>query len=349
LRYAKQKCLIFEKRSAAYRKIREQRSAENQAFLECIVQMSVTHNHQPVLFDAVMEGLAIQKSGIYIDATFGRGGHSLGILNCLGPDGFLMAMDKDPEAVNVGKQTSFNDPRFSIVHQSFSHIRQITEEMGWMGKVNGVLLDLGVSSPQLDDAERGFSFSKDGPLDMRMNTTQPLNAANWINQADQEEIYRVIRDYGEERYAGRIATAIVKARQIEPIIRTDQLSKIVSSARPRSDEKKHPATRTFQGIRIFINDELAELTKVLPECEAVLAAGGRLCVISFHSLEDRLVKQFIQKEARGDDYPKGIPVLASAIKPRLKKISALIRADEEEVEHNPRARSARLRIAEKIG
>lgn len=303
--------------------------------------------HRPVLFEEVMEGLAIQEDGIYVDGTFGRGGHSLGLLQRLGPEGRLMAMDKDPAAIAIGKQGPFRDPRFCIEHETFGHFGKVIQNRGWHGKVNGILLDLGVSSPQLDDAKRGFSFTKDGPLDMRMNTEQTMDAATWINQADEKEIRRVLWHYGEERYAKRIAAAIVKTREEKPITRTLQLSDIVEKVSPRREIKKHPATRTFQAIRIFINRELEELCECLPQCLEALAVGGRLCVISFHSLEDRLVKRFIQKESR-DHRPREIPVLARELKHRLKKIGSLIRPSEMEIRENPRARSARLRIVEKV-
>ncbi len=305
--------------------------------------------HKPVLFETVMKELVLESSGFYVDGTFGRGGHSLGILQKLGPHGRLLALDKDPEAVRMAcHHASLCDPRFSVVHSAFSNIDRVIKEHAADREVSGVLLDLGVSSPQLDQASRGFSFRQSGPLDMRMDTTQTLDAARWISRATRAELYQVIRDYGEERYARRIADAIVQTRQNQPITRTDQLSQIISQAYPWHGEKKHPATRTFQAIRMFINQELDELITALPLCAKVLKPKGRLCVISFHSLEDREVKRFIQKESRGDDYPRGLPVLASAIRPRFKKIHGLIRPDDNEIRANPRARSARLRITEKI-
>lgn len=303
--------------------------------------------HRPVLFDEVIQGLAIRPDGIYVDGTFGRGGHSFGLLQQLGPYGQLMAMDKDPEAIAMGNEGPFCDSRFSIVHGTFGNLRKVLKNRGWYGKVNGILLDLGVSSPQLDDANRGFSFKKDGPLDMRMNPKQALNAATWINQAQENEIRRVLWNYGEERYAKRIAAAIVKAREEKPILRTSQLSKVVEKAIPRRKIKKHPATRTFQAVRIFINRELEELQNCLPQSIEALAKGGRLCIISFHSLEDRIVKQFIQKESR-DPFPREVPVLWSKIEHRLGKIGVLVRPSEAKIRENPRARSARLRIVEKL-
>ncbi|ACJ19144.1 16S rRNA (cytosine(1402)-N(4))-methyltransferase RsmH [Coxiella burnetii] len=303
--------------------------------------------HKPVLFDEVMEGLAIRPDGIYVDGTFGRGGHSFGILQRLGPNGRLMAMDKDPDAVAVENKALFEDARLSIVHETFANLQKAVRDRGWEGKVNGILLDIGVSSPQLEDAKRGFSFSKDGPLDMRMNPKQSMDAASWINQAAMEDIRRVLWNYGEERFAKRIAQAIVNAREEKPITRTQELSDIVIKAYPQREIKKHPATRTFQAIRIFINRELDELRECLPQCLETLAVGGRLCVISFHSLEDRLVKRFIQKESR-DHLPREIPILAKDIKHRLKPLGSLIRPTEAEIKKNPRARSARLRIVEKL-
>lgn len=306
--------------------------------------------HRPVLFSEVMEGLAI-RNGIYVDATFGRGGHSLGVLERLGPNGRLLAMDKDPEAVAIGSEGPFCDSRFAIIHETFSNLEKAVRDRRWDGKVDGVMFDLGVSSPQLDEPERGFSFMKDGPLDMRMNPEQEVDAATWLNQASKDHIRRVLWNYSEERYAQRIAEAIVMARREKPITRTLQLSEIVTKALlphlPRHKIKKHPATRTFQAIRIFINRELDELRESLPQCLEILAINGRLCVISFHSLEDRIVKHFIQKESC-DLLPRDLPIFANEMQYRLKKIGALIKPTEVEIRENPRARSARLRIVEKL-
>ncbi|WP_211923976.1 16S rRNA (cytosine(1402)-N(4))-methyltransferase RsmH [Coxiella endosymbiont of Amblyomma nuttalli] len=305
--------------------------------------------HQPVLFNEVMEGLAIQPDGIYVDGTFGRGGHSFGLLQRLGPSGRLMAIDKDPEAIAVGNDSQFRDPRFSIIHDTFRNLEKALKDRGWYGKVNGILLDLGVSSPQLDDATRGFSFKKDGPLDMRMNPKPGRggNAATWINQAQENEIRWVLRHYGEERYAKRIAAAIVRARKRKPILRTLQLSQVIKEAIPYNKSKKHPATRTFQAVRIFINHELEELQDCLPQSLEAIGKGGRLCIISFHSLEDRIVKRFIESELR-DPLPREVPIISSEIKHRLKKIGALIQPSKLKIRENPRARSARLRIVEKV-
>ena len=303
--------------------------------------------HKPVLFDSAMEGLSIRPDGIYIDGTFGRGGHSFGILQRLGPKGRLMAIDKDPEAISVANKDPFHDPRFSVIHETFSNLQKVIRDNGWPVKVNGILLDIGVSSPQLENAKRGFSFSKDGPLDMRMNPSQGMDAATWINQAERAEIRRVLWQYGEDRYTKRIADAIMKAREKKPITRTYELSDIIIKACPAHNVKKNMATRTFQAIRIFVNRELDELRDTLPQCLEALVVGGRLCVISFHSLEDRLVKRFLQKESR-DQFPREVPILAKDIKHRLKPIGPLIRSTETEIKENPRARSARLRIMEKL-
>lgn len=306
------------------------------------------HDHQPVLLNEVIDALAIRPNGIYIDGTFGRGGHSLAILQRLGPEGRLLALDKDPESVAVGETGPFRDPRFCIVHGSFTVLEKAVQDRGWHGNVNGVLLDLGVSSPQLDEAKRGFSFVKDGPLDMRMDLKQRMDATTWLNQASEADIRDVIFEFGEERFAKRIARFIVKAREQMPITRTVQLSEIVRQAVPKWEPKKHPATRTFQAIRIFINHEIDDLKICLPQCVTVMATGGRLCVISFHSLEDRVVKQFMQQESHGKELPRDLPIKAAELSHRLKKIGALIRPSEAEITNNPRARSARLRIAEKL-
>ncbi|WP_264435835.1 16S rRNA (cytosine(1402)-N(4))-methyltransferase RsmH [Coxiella endosymbiont of Dermacentor marginatus] len=304
--------------------------------------------HQPVLFNEVMKGLTVRQNGIYVDATFGRGGHSLGLLNRLGPRGRLLAIDKDPEAIVIGSEGYFReDHRFSIVHETFSNLEKVVQDRAWYGKIDGIVLDLGVSSPQLDKPERGFSFMKDGPLDMRMNPAQGIDAATWLNQARKDDIRYVLWNYGEERYAKSIAEAIVEAREKKPIIRTLQLRKIIEKASSYREIKKQPATRTFQAIRIFINRELDELRECLPQCLEILTITGRLCVISFHSLEDRIVKRFIQKESH-DFLPRELPILANEIKHRLKKIGTLTKPTEMEIRENPRARSARLRIVEKL-
>jgi 16S rRNA (cytosine1402-N4)-methyltransferase len=298
-----------------------------------------------VLLKEVIEGLAINPNGIYIDATFGRGGHSTEILRHLGQRGKLIAIDKDPDAVDYAK-VFHEDKRFVIYHRSFTAIKEIVKQQDSMKKVNGILLDLGVSSPQLNQASRGFSFLKEGPLDMRMNPTLGISASDWINSASVTELEKVFKEYGEERFAKRIATAIVRERVKKPILTTTQLAEIVSEAHPRWEKRIHPATRVFQAVRIYINEELQELTQVLEQCLEVLATGGRLCVISFHSLEDRIVKQFLQKNIKGEDKP--FPFILPRFKPRFKKITNPLRASAKEIAQNPRARSAILRIAEKI-
>jgi 16S rRNA (cytosine1402-N4)-methyltransferase len=311
--------------------------------------MTMTFIHKPVLLEESLEGLAIKPDGIYIDCTFGRGGHSAAILEKLNENGRLLALDKDPEAIKKSKEPPFaGDLRFCIEHDSFAGLERAVQSRGWHGKVNGILLDLGVSSPQLDDPERGFSFMKDGPLDMRMNPEEGVSAATWINEAEQADIARVLKEYGEERFAKRIAGWIVEAREKAPITTTLQLSDIVARANPKWEKKKNPATRSFQGIRIFINRELDDLHQCLDQCLEVLAIGGRLSVISFHSLEDRIVKRFIQKHCKGDELPPGVPIKASDLNQRLKKLGAVISPSEEELEKNYRARSSKLRIAEKL-
>lgn|SRR3990167_3708859 len=309
--------------------------------------------HKSVLLKEAIDGLAIKSEGIYVDATFGRGGHSKAILEKMGKTGRLIAMDLDPEAIAITKLAPFHsDARFEITHSSFRELANVISNRGWLGQVNGVLLDLGVSSPQLDDPMRGFSFMKEGPLDMRMNITHGIDAATWINQAGAEEIANVLYKYGEERLSRRIAAAILRARENTRIETTLQLANIITRCVPKPKNKqeklKHPATRSFQAIRIFINQELDALTECLSQILNVLAIGGRLCVISFHSLEDRIAKQFMQKEARGDDYPSALPIRADQLKPRLKIIGKSIVPSALEMADNPRARSARLRIAEKI-
>ncbi len=304
-------------------------------------------HHQSVLYSEVIDQLALVPEGVYIDATFGRGGHSRGILLGLGSTGRLIALDRDPEAISYA-QSHFSDPRFEIVHSSFSCLQDIVAAKKLTGQVNGILLDLGVSSPQLDDPDRGFSFLRDGPLDMRMDCNRGQTAAQWLAVAEAREIVRVLREYGEERFAKRIASAIVAARAESEITRTGQLAEIIADAVPTREQKKHPATRSFQAIRIFINEELHELTQVLEQCLEVLAIGGRLVVISFHSLEDRIVKRFMRKQASCDNYPKDLPIQAAEITPRMRVLGKAIRADEAELQGNIRSRSAVLRVAEKL-
>lgn len=304
--------------------------------------------HRPVLFDEVLEALKIRADGIYLDGTFGRGGHSGAILERLNEQGRLLAMDKDPQAIAVAQQRFAGDQRFSIVRGSYTMLEQEVVKRGWKGKVDGILLDLGVSSPQLDDPSRGFSFRHDGPLDMRMDPESGYSAAEWLASAKEAEIAQVLKEYGEERFAKRIARAIVHEREQSPIVTTARLAKIVADANPKWERDKHPATRSFQAIRIYVNRELEELEQVLEQSVKVLAPGGRLAIISFHSLEDRRVKRFIRDEARGGDFPPGLPVTDAQLNRRLRAIGKDIRASEAELETNPRARSAVLRVAERL-
>lgn len=304
--------------------------------------------HQSVLLKEAIEGLAIQSKGIYVDGTFGRGGHSQAILDRLSSDGQLFALDKDREAIKVAEALFGEDLRFSFYHGSFTNLLEQIKQKDLLGHVDGVLLDLGVSSPQLDDAARGFSFLRDGPLDMRMDQTTGMSAAEWLNEVKESTLCDVLKQYGEERFAKRIAAAIVEARKEAPIERTKVLAEIVAKAVPFREKHKHPATRTFQAIRIVINNELKELSDCLDQSLEVLKIGGRLVVISFHSLEDRIVKRFMKKEEKGGDFPAGLPVRPEDFHPRLKIVGRAIRSTEQEVQSNPRARSAVLRIAEKI-
>lgn len=308
--------------------------------------------HQPVLLDAVMEGLAVRADGIYIDATFGRGGHTRGLLAQLGPDGRVLALDQDPEAVAAAR--ALDDARVTAVQGSFADLEAIATANRVHGKVQGLLMDLGVSSPQLDDPARGFSFRHEGPLDMRMDPAVGPSAAEWLAGAEESEIRRVLREYGEEPRAGKLARAIVARRRSHPIETTRDLAELVAAELPAPKRRPgkptlHPATRVFQAIRIHVNRELEVLSAALPAALEVLAVGGRLVVISFHSLEDRQVKRFIRDQSRGDPYPPDLPVRDSALRRRLRAVGKAVRAGPAEQEANPRARSAVLRIAEKVG
>ena len=310
--------------------------------------------HSTVLLHETVEGLALKENGIYIDGTFGRGGHSRLILSKLADNGKLIAIDRDPKAVAEAKK--IQDPRFHIEHNTFSEILPICEKLGLVGKIDGILLDLGVSSPQLDDAARGFSFMKDGPLDMRMDNSQGLSAAEWLQQVSEQDLAWVLKTFGEERFAKKIAKAIVDYNKSavqnggECLTRTLQLAELIAQTVPFKDKHKHPATRSFQAIRIFINAELDELEKVLASALAVLALGGRLSIISFHSLEDRMVKHFMRKQSQGEAIPKGLPLREDQIQrnQRLKVIGKAIMPSEDEIAQNSRARSAVLRIAERL-
>lgn len=304
--------------------------------------------HSPVLLDEVLAGLGMQADGRYCDATFGRGGHTAAILGALGPSGRVIAIDRDPEAVQAGRRRFAGETRLTLVKGSFGQLEERVRAAGFEGELNGVLLDLGVSSPQLDEARRGFSFMQDGPLDMRMDNESGQSAAQWLARAGEREIADVIHGSGEERYARRIARAIVAARSAAPIERTGQLAQLVADAVPTREPGKHPATRTFQAIRMHVNGELGALEAALPQAVRLLAAGGRLCVISFHSLEDRLVKRFMRREQAGDPVYAGLPAIPAHARPRLRRVGPAIRAGVAEVERNPRARSATLRVAERL-
>lgn len=310
--------------------------------------MQENFKHTTVLLDEAVNGLNIREDGIYIDGTFGRGGHSRLILSQLGEKGQLLAIDRDPQAIAAAAE--INDPRFSIVHGPFSALADYVDARGLTGKISGVLLDLGVSSPQLDDAERGFSFMRDGPLDMRMDPTRGHSAAEWLLQAEEADIAFVLKTYGEERFAKRIARAITERNREQPMTRTKELAEVIAAATPVKDKFKHPATRSFQAIRIWINSELEEIDTALKGALSVLAPGGRLSIISFHSLEDRLVKRFMRDQSRGPQVPAGIPMTESQLKAlggrELKTLGKLI-PGEAEVRENPRARSSVLRIAER--
>ncbi len=310
--------------------------------------MSESFTHTSVLLHECLDGLAIKPDGIYIDATFGRGGHSGEILARLGDKGRLIAFDRDPQAIESAKRFA-DDKRFTIVHSPFAEMAEVIESMSLSGEIDGVLMDLGVSSPQLDDAERGFSFLRDGPLDMRMDTSRGQSAAEWLAEADEQDITQVIKEFGEEKFGKRIAHAIVNERKVNPITRTTELVKIIEQAMPVKDKFKHPATRTFQGIRIYINAELEQLRVGLKAATAILKPKGRLAVISFHSLEDRLVKRFMKEQSKGKAVPHGLPLTQQEIDADkvLSLIGKAIKAGEDELAVNVRSRSAVLRVAEK--
>jgi len=303
--------------------------------------------HVPVLAQGAVAALAIRPEGVYVDATFGRGGHSRLILAQLGARGRLVALDRDPDAIDVGR--TLKDARLTLVQSTFSRLGAVLDELGVV-QANGILLDIGVSSPQLDDATRGFSFRFDAPLDMRMDPGSGLSAADWLATADEKEISEVIRTYGEERFAKSIARAIVAVRQKEAVRSTEQLANLIAATVKRREPGQHPATRSFQAIRIYLNRELEELSNVLPQCVDRLHPGGRLAVISFHSLEDRIVKRFMRDESEGEQAPRRLPIPAAMLKPgRLRRVGRAQRASDAEVAANPRARSAVLRVAERVG
>ncbi len=307
-----------------------------------------TAAHYSVLLNEAVDALVVDPDGVYIDGTFGRGGHSNLVLERLSDKGRLIVIDKDPEAEACAKERFSADSRFEFVRGSFASWQDIADERGLSGEISGLLLDLGVSSPQLDQAERGFSFLNDGPLDMRMNPEVGISAAEWLVDAEAEEISRVFKDYGEEKFAWRMAKAIVEKREEAPITRTAQLAKIVAEANPAWEKGKNPATRAFQGLRIFINNELGDLEAALASVEKGLKSGGRMVVISFHSLEDRIVKRFIRDAERGPKIPRGIPVTVEQMKQSLRSVGKAIKAGGDELDENIRSRSAVMRIAEKI-
>lgn len=305
------------------------------------------YQHVSVLLNEALEGLAIKPDGLYIDGTFGRGGHSRALLSGLAPGGRLIAFDKDPEAIRAGNELAAIDGRFVVVQRSFADMAQELKDKGLHGKVDGVLLDLGVSSPQLDDPERGFSFLHDGPLDMRMNPGMGQSAADWVNSASESDIATVLKEYGEERFSKRMARAVVTRREQQVFTRTGDLAAVLKEANPAWEKGKHPATRAFQGIRIFINRELDDLADGLRAALECLAPGGRLVVISFHSLEDRLVKQFMRREAKGAPLPRDLPIRDIDIPVSVNLVGKAIKPTAAEIAANPRSRSAVLRIAEK--
>jgi 16S rRNA (cytosine1402-N4)-methyltransferase len=310
---------------------------------------NASFSHQSVLLDESINALNIQPHGTYIDATFGRGGHSSAILANLSERGRLFAFDRDPTAIESAKRFE-GDARFSIIHRPFADMYEVANEIGINGAVDGVLMDLGVSSPQLDDASRGFSFMRDGPLDMRMDTTRGISAAEWLANAEEQDITQVLKEFGEEKFGKRIAHAIVARRNDSPLTTTKQLADLIDEAVPVKDKFKHPATRSFQGIRIYINSELEQIREGLKGAVQALCSGGRLAVISFHSLEDRLVKRFVREQSKGKSVPAGLPITQAEIDADkvLKVIGKAIKPSAKELELNNRARSSVLRVAEKL-
>ena len=306
--------------------------------------------HVPVLLGPVLEGLNIRENGVYVDGTFGRGGHSSAILGLLGDNGRLIAIDRDPQAIASAPRALTEDSRFELIRSEIADLEKTMGSRDLSGNVDGLLLDLGVSSPQLDEASRGFSFLRDGPLDMRMDPEKGVAAGDWLASVEEQELRRILKQYGEEAHARRVARAIIVMRENTPIVRTTQLAEVVAAAVPAKTrgKRRHPATKTFQAIRIVINDELSQLEAALEQSLRVLKKGGRLCVISFHSLEDRIVKRFVRDHSREPEQYRGMPNIPVEFIPPLKTIGKLITATDEEIAGNVRARSARLRIAERV-
>ena len=310
--------------------------------------MEQTFSHVTVMLQEAVDALAIKPDGIYVDGTFGRGGHSRLILSRLGPNGRLLAIDRDPLA--IAEAQTIDDPRFEMIPGAFSGLADYLRERDLAGQVDGLLLDLGVSSPQLDDAERGFSFQKDGPLDMRMDPTSGISASEWLAKAEADDIAWVLKEFGEERFAKKIGRAIVHDRVEKPFTRTRQLAELIARLIPTKEKNKHPATRSFQAIRIYINSELEEVERAMEGALTVLAPAGRLAIISFHSLEDRLVKQFIRKQEKGPEVPRGLPLTEAqlAVGRTMKRIGKAMKPSDAEIDANPRSRSAVLRVAERL-
>ncbi|MGH1469762.1 MAG: 16S rRNA (cytosine(1402)-N(4))-methyltransferase RsmH [Cellvibrionaceae bacterium] len=305
--------------------------------------------HITVLLDEAVEALVVNPDGFYVDGTFGRGGHSELILKALSEQGSLLAIDKDPQAIDIANTRFPEEKRFEVAQGSFVELSRLLAERNQLGKVSGVLLDLGVSSPQLDEAKRGFSFTNDGPLDMRMDPTHGQSAKQWLADVKEEDLAAVLKEYGEEKFARRIAKAVVAAREEGKIETTHQFAKIVAEAHPAWEVGKHPATKTFMAIRLFLNQELEDLTALLQQVLGVLQPGGRLVVISFHSLEDRIVKRFMRDKAKGDYLPRGVPVTEDQLNKTLKIIGKAVKPSREEIEQNVRSRSAIMRVAERLG
>lgn len=310
--------------------------------------MESDFEHRPVLLDEVLDALNIQLDGCYVDATFGRGGHSRAILERLSEQGRVIALDQDPQAIEYGQQQFAQEARIEFEHCNFSQVEPVIRAHNKEHGVNGILMDLGVSSPQLDDADRGFSFLRDGPLDMRMNSSEGENAMQWLARVELYDLTTVLKRFGEERFARRIATAIIEARQEKEIASTVELADIISDAIPVKEKHKHPATRSFQAIRMYINDELQTIEQGLEGAASVLAVGGRLAVISFHSLEDRLVKRFMRNLVKGPELPAGLPIMSSDEEQPYRLIGKPCVSTDEEIRKNPRARSARLRVLERV-